>query len=220
MEMSDAARILDVLEANYRDALYRARWDEAAAAEVVPQLVALLDSDDRSILLRTLAAIATIGPLSHDAAPRITRLLRSSSEPWVLSAAAHALGRVSLRKPDPAVKPLIEVADVPGVEKDAMFALIGLGQAAQSAAPVFVRAFQNPCARVRRLALRGLYEIGSTSAVAEAVFRRAGQDKSKAVRDYAAKLLARRGSANQRLQLTEPALRRSVARHLPRRHDK
>jgi HEAT repeat protein len=217
MQMSDAARTLDVLEADYRAALYRARWDEAAAATVTPQLVALLDSEDRSILLRTLAAFVTIGPLSHNAAPRITRLLHSSSEPLVLRSALHALACVSLKQPGPAVKPMMDAADVPGLEKDAMFALIQLGKAAQPAAPVFIRAFENRSARIRRLALRGLHEIESTGALAEDVFRRASQDKSKAVREYAVKLLARRGSANDWLQLTEPALRRSKARRLPRR---
>jgi hypothetical protein len=220
MQMSDAARTLDALEADYGAALYRARWDEASAAKVVPQLVALLDSADQGILLRTLAAVVTIGPLSHDAAPRITRLLRSSPERLVLRAAVHALASASLRKPGHAVKPMIDAADLPGLEKDAMFALIALGKAAQSAAPVFIRAFDNRSARIRRLALRGLHEIGSTSALAEDVFRRASQDKSKAVREYAVKLLARRGSANDWLQLTGPALRRSEERRLPRRPGK
>jgi hypothetical protein len=89
------------------------------------------------------------------AAPKITRLLRSS-EPWVLQAAAIALALVSLEGPGPAIQPLVDAANVPGQEKYAMFALIAFGEAAKSAAPVFLRAFDNRSAAIRRLALRGL----------------------------------------------------------------
>jgi HEAT repeat protein len=186
-----AAIFLDAVEADYRAILYKARWDEAAASDVVPQLMALLDSEDRDTLLRTLRAFVTIGPLALDAAPKITPLLRSP-DPLVFQAAAIALAVVSLRKPDAAIKPLIEAADVAGQEKYVMLALIEFGKAAKSANPVFVRAFDHRSASIRRLALRGLAAIESDEKVLSKVLRRAAEDKSKEVREYAAKLLSRR----------------------------
>src|SRR5437868_707750 len=77
MSSSEGATALDAIEADNRAVLYKARWDKVAATEIVPQLVALLDSDDRDILLRTLGAFVTIGPLACDGAPKIVRLLCS-----------------------------------------------------------------------------------------------------------------------------------------------
>lgn len=187
---SEVATFLDAVEADYRAVCYKARWDEAAAAEIVPKLTAILDSDDRDTLLRALGAFVTIGPLACDAVPKIARLLRSP-ELWVFQAAAIALARVSLKKPSPAIHPLIEAADIPGHEEYVMQALIILENAAKSAAPVFVRSFKNRSAKIRRLALRGLVAIGADDSVLSEILRQAANDKSKEVRDYASKLVAR-----------------------------
>ena len=188
---SEAVAFLNAVEADYRAACYKARWDDTAAAEIVPKLTALLDSNDRDTLLRSLGAFVTIGPLACDAAPKIAELL-PSSEPCVFQAAAIALARVSLRKPSPAIQPLVEAADVPGNEKYAMLALIEFGNAAKSAAPVFVRSFVNSSASIRRLALRGLAAVGADDAVLSEMLQQAASDKSKEVREYALKLASRR----------------------------
>jgi hypothetical protein len=190
MSLNDARTVLEAVEADNRDVLYTARRDKVAASNVVPKLVALLDSEDRDTLLRALRAFVTIGPLACDGAPKIARLLRSS-EIWVFQAAAIALAYVSLKKPGPAVQPLVEVANMPGREKYAMLALIQLGEAARSAAPVFARSFEDRSARIRRLALRGLVEIGADDEMLSTILRQAARDKSKEVREYASKLSRR-----------------------------
>jgi hypothetical protein len=193
MLSSDAAVVLDSVEADNRAVLYKARWDETTAADIVPKLSAILDSDDRDLLLRALRAFVTIGPAACDAAPRITRHLHSQ-EPWVFQAAAIALALVSLNKPDAAIQALAEAAVVPGQEKYAVLALIQFGKAAKCVAPIFVRAFENRSARIRCLALRGLAAIGSDGDLLSTVLRQATNDKSKQVREYAFRLTSQRES--------------------------
>lgn len=190
MSVSDFVAVMNDLEADNCAALYDARWNEAAAADVIPKLSSVLDSDDRDILLRALRALVIVGPKASDVAPKIIRLLHSS-ELWVFQAAAIALARVSLNKPESAVSPLIDAATVPGGEKHVMFALIDLGHAAKAASPVFVRALASRSASVRRLALRGLVSIGADEELLTKALEKAASDKSKEVREYAAKVTGR-----------------------------
>lgn len=194
MSSATANAALDTIEADNCAVLYKARWDAATAIEVVPKLAALLDSDDRDTLLRALRALVIIGPPACDAAPKIARLLHSS-DIWVFQAAAIALARASLKNPQYAIKPLVDVANVSGGEKHVMHALIDLGEAAKSASAVFVRAFESRAASMRRLALRGLVAIGADEVTLAAALGRAANDKSKEVREYARKVA---GSAARR----------------------
>jgi HEAT repeat protein len=185
---------LDAIEADNCAILYKARWDPATAIEVVPKLVAIIDSDDRDTLLRGLRALVIVGPPASEAAPNIARLLHSS-EIWVVQAAAIALARVSLKNPQNAIKPLVDAANIPGGEKHVMHALIDLGEAAKSASAVFVRAVESRSASIRRLALRGLVATGANEEMLAAALERAAADKSKEVREYAKKVA---GSAARR----------------------
>lgn len=191
MSPSQSSTALDAVEADNRAALYKARWDESAASGIMPQLIPLLDSEDRDTLLRTMGAFVTIGPLASGAAVKIAGHLRSSDES-VFRAAAIALACVSLKEPQLAIAPLVDAAKTPGREKYVMMALIEFGEAAKAAAPVFLSACANRSASIRRLALRGLAAIGADDEVLSEVFRKATADRSKEVRAYASKVIARR----------------------------
>jgi len=191
MSPVEVTTFLNSVEAENRAALYKSRWDEAAASQIVPKLVALLDSDDRDILSRALRAFVTIGPLACEGAPKLAQLLQSS-ENWVFEAAAVALACVSLREPRPAVHALVEAANTPGREKYAMLALIQLGEAAKPATPAFARCSEDRSAGIRRLALRGLLVIGADDDILSRILCQAASDKSKEVRECALQLSRRR----------------------------
>lgn len=188
--MSDDERFLARCEANTRAILYKARWDELVAAEIVPPLIKALHNDDHEIQRRALAAFVTIGPLAWKAAPHIIPLLRAADS-MIYETAALALQCVSYRKPEPAIQPLIAMAAMSGREKFAMHALIGLGSGAKAAVPVFIRAFDDSTVYMRRLALRGLKELGAQGKAVDELLDRASRDRSKEIREYAKKVAAK-----------------------------
>jgi hypothetical protein len=198
--MGEPDETLDALEANHRARLYKARWNDAAAAEIVPQIVGLLGSPSRDIVLRALRALVTIGPAARGALEAVRPHLEST-DPAVAETAVWAFGRVALWDPVAAVGPLV-AAFRPGLEKPVMHSLLGLGPAAGSAATVFAQAFEHKLAGVRRLALRGLKEIQASPQIVEAVLAQARADRSSAVREYARKLFPPQGTPNQALHLT------------------
>jgi hypothetical protein len=195
VSLSRLDEILNALEANYRARLYQARWDEAAAAEIVPQLVGLLGSPSPDIVLRSLRALVTIGPAARGALDAALPYL-GSSDLAVAEVAAHAIGCISLRDPGAAVGALV-AAFRPGLEKPVMHALLGLGSAAGAAAPVFAQAFRHKRAGVRRLALRGLKEIQAPASIVDAILAQARVDRSREVREYARKLFPLQGNVEQ-----------------------
>jgi hypothetical protein len=153
----------------------------------------LLGSPNRDVVLRALRALVPIGPAARGALDTAIPHL-GSSDPDVAEMAAYAVGFVALQDPEAAVGPLV-AAFRPGLEKPVMHALLGLGPAAQAAAPVFARAFGHKLAGFRRLALRGLREIQAPAPIIEAVLAQARTDRSGAVREYARKLFPHQGSA-------------------------
>jgi hypothetical protein len=186
MRRSDAELILNEAESDNRAVLYHARHNDETASQVVPKLIALLDSEDRDILFRTLKAFVTIASAAHAAAERIRPHLQSD-DPAVAQVAIWALARVSLHDPDLAIDPLVCAAASPDLRKAAMQALLGFGGAARRAAPLFVAAFEDSSADMRCLALRGLSEIDADPHTVSPVLTRAATDKSKRVREYAAR---------------------------------
>ncbi|SRR5260370_10485693 len=195
-QLEVANAILDACEAGNRALLYKARWDEFAAGEIVPKLVSLLAYNNRNVLLRTFQSLVTIGPLAKDAANGLLPHIHSNDQS-VFVGAVIALGCVALREPFLAVKPLA-AAFGPGKEKPVLTALLGFGPAAKSTADLFVRAFENRSATIRRLALRGLHAIQADPTVLREVLERAKSDRSSQVRVYAAKLMRQRGPASSR----------------------
>lgn len=189
MKRKTAAELLNKVEARDRELLFKARWDRPVAAKIVPPLVELLHSPDPLIVLRTLSALITIGPEAHSAAASIVPLLRSDDR-RIYETAAIALACVALRKPSRAVRPLLDMAKDSGRLKYAMFALVSLEHGAKSAAPFFAAAYDSKDSRIRRLALRGLKEIGAEARFAVPVLKRALSDRTLGIRTYAKKILA------------------------------
>lgn len=189
MKSLPSADHLKRVERNQRALLYKARWDKQTAMEIVPPLIQLLKSDDPHIVLRTLAAFICIGPEAHAAATELSPLLDSSDE-RICNDAAVALALVSLRKPQLAVRPLMELSKKDGRLKHALIGLVALGPGAKRAGPVYAQAYQDDDARIRRLALRGLKESDVDAKTAVPVLRKALSDRSKEIRTYAKKILA------------------------------
>lgn len=182
--------------------LYKARWDEVAAGEVVPQIVGLLGSPNKNIVQRALRALITIGPLARGALAAALPHL-GSDDPHVVDTAAHAIGSIAWRDSDEAIGPLV-AAFGPGHEKAVMFALLGFGPTASSAAPVFAQAFQHKSARIRRLALRGLKEIQAPALIIQEVLAQAQTDRSQEVRKYAQKLFPSQSMTEPRVAPGHP----------------
>jgi HEAT repeat protein len=184
---NDAREVLDRLEADTFAELYKSRWDAAHAETVVPALISCLKVSDTAVLHRALSALARIGPEAQQAIDAVIRLM-FHADPLIADAAIHALGRISLKCPERAVAPLVHAASKPATQKPALFALIGFGRNANSTASAFATAFASRDARIRRLALRGLKEIGADASIAEPIVALALKDTNAEVRAAAKKL--------------------------------
>jgi hypothetical protein len=186
---NDANHILNRFEAETRAELYKSRWDTAHAASVVPNIIACLHLADTAVLHRALSALICIGPEAHPAIDSVIPLM-SHSDVIIADTAMIALSCISLRCPERAIVPLVQAASKPATQKSALFALIRLGRGAISAAPCFIAAFENSDARIRRLALRGLKEVGAEASIIAQLASRALKDSNAQVRNVAERLLA------------------------------
>lgn len=190
MTKNEADHVLAKLEADKFSELYRSRWDRTHAATVVPLLLSCLEVEDVSVLRRSLSALHRIGPEAQDAIDVVIRLM-SHQDRLISENAILTLSTISLRCPERAIGPLTQMASRAGFQKPALFSLIGLGTGAVSATEVFISAFESSDARIRRLALRGLTEIGADATSVQAILSRALIDHNGQVR-AAAERLARR----------------------------
>ena len=86
------------------------------------------------------------------------------------------------------IRPLVE-AYRPACGKEILHSLLGFGARAREAGPVFLHAFEDRSAPMRRLALRGLKAIGAPKETLGPVLERAATDRSREVREYARKLV-------------------------------
>lgn len=197
MTPNEANVVLMRYEADLYADLYKSRWDAAYASKVVPNLIECLDTDEKSILLRTLSALDRIGPEASAAGPLVSPLLEHR-DASVRQAAVCALTGVWFREGHRAVAPLTRLANDPSMLKHAMFGLIRLGEAAKPAKNVFVAAFDHRDGRIRRLALRGLSEIGADGPDVIALLKRALNDKNSQVQSAATKFIERIGSGRTR----------------------
>jgi hypothetical protein len=191
MTTDEANQVLARLEADNFADLYRSRWDAAHAEKVVAMLLPCLKLEDNLVLHRALFALARIGPEADDAAIAAVTRLVFHTDRIVAEVAIHALGGMSLRSPHKVLKPLMLAASVPELQKAALFSLLRFGEAAGSAAAVFVTAFESRDARIRRLAIRGLSEIGADLEIVQQVLPRALKDKNGQVRLAAQRLASR-----------------------------
>ncbi len=182
------------------------RWDRGEAAKVVPTLADLLEHHDAAIRQRALDALFRIGPNAQSALPRVIPLLDSPDRRVYCNAALTVAG-LSLKKPGPAVAPLVRMAatDDPERLKYALFALTELGEHARvklgrDAAPAiaaFIATLAHRDARLRRLALRGLWSMRPVPDVLLPLLKRFQRDSNKEVREYATKLVGRLGDVEK-----------------------
>jgi HEAT repeat protein len=187
----EANQVLARLESDNFAELYRGRWDAAHAAKVVAMLLPCLELDDNLVLHRALFALARFGPKADETAIAAVTRLVFHTDRIVAEVAIHALGGMSLHSPNKVLKPLMQAASVPELQKTALFSLLCFGQAASSAAAVFVTAFESRDARIRRLAIRGLSEIGAGLEIVQQVLPRALKDQNGQVRLAAQRLASR-----------------------------
>jgi hypothetical protein len=184
--MSKASELLQYVNADNFEVLYRCRWSADDAESVVPQLVALLDEASEDVVCEALRAIFRIGPAAFAAMPKVAALI-ASSDSMVAELAVGTLGRVCLDQPGVAIDHLSAAAERPELQKTALYALINFGPHARTATAAFVSAYQSSDAVVRRFAVRGLIACGADDAAAVAVLERAKTDRSKDVRKAAGK---------------------------------
>lgn len=187
MTPEEAERVLVRYESNLNADLYKSRWDAEYASKVVPNLIKCLKVDDKLVLLRALIALDLIGPEAREAGMHVLPLLRHN-DAHVQINAIYALTAVFYREGQRALDALVEAAKDPALLKDAMYGLIRLGEAAKPTKEVFITASGHKDGRIRRLALRGLREIGAEGPDVNDTALRAAHDKSLQVRTAAAKL--------------------------------
>lgn len=188
--MTRASDILEEVNANNREVLYRCRWSESDAKAVVPQLEQLLTHDDTTIVAASLRALSCVATGAFTSSATVARLL-VHPDLVVRELAVHTLGRVCLDQPESAVALLAQAAAKSGVhqhigvQKAALTALINFGSAAADATDVLCDSYESSDAVVRRLAVRGLIAVDAVSPRSEEVLRRAASDTNGRVRKAA-----------------------------------
>lgn len=187
MTTSEAQEVLGRLEADKSAELYKSRWDAARAAIVVPPLINCLEVPDTAVLYRTMSALVRIGPESQQAIDAVIKLL-PHPDPVINDRAIYTLGRIGLRSPERVIPALVRASSAVATQKQALFALLGFGHNASSTSPTFIEAFQSRDSRIRRLALRGLNEIGAGAEIMKPVLSIALKDKNKEIRTAAQKI--------------------------------
>lgn len=188
MTTENAKDVLNQFEADMFADLYKSRWDAGYAASVVPPLIECLEVSDVTVLHRSLSALFRIGPEAQTAIDAVITFV-FHADPIIADLAIHTLGRISLKCPERAVPTLMHVATGPVTQKSALFSLIGFGHGALSAVSTFVEASKSHDSRIRRLALRGLKEIGADAGIAKAVASEALKDRNSEVRAAAQQIL-------------------------------
>ncbi len=191
-----ASKILDELEADDFALLYECRWSKKRRDEVLPVLTRLARHRDREIRHRAMWAIHRIGHCFRKGAmkatvPEVTRNM-IDEDPLTRKIATSTLIAVGHDNPSVAVPALIEASKEPELLVPALQALMGIGVRRRKAAPVFREATNHNQAKIRCLAIRGLREV-TTVAEATPILESALNDRSRQVRETAAKMLRRKG---------------------------
>lgn len=191
-----ATATLDHYEADDFAILYECRWSKKRRNEVLPTLTRFVRHRNRDVRHRAMWAIHRIGHCSRKGAMKATvpEIIKNMHDEDLLTQkiATSTLIAVGADNPPVAVPALIEASHEPELLVPAMHALIGIGVRAPKAMSVFLDAANHRQAKIRRLALRGMAEI-ATADEAVPVLKRALKDRSRPVRQMAAKILQRHG---------------------------
>jgi HEAT repeat protein len=179
--------ILNRVNADNWAALYRCRWSQPDAQELVPQLRELLESEDPLTTDEALRALFRIGPQAVSAAPEVAILTRSEN-PITKQLAVLTLGQIAHNVPSLCVEPLALALADPLCCRDAMRSLAFIGSKAIGALDRVLQKFSDPDAKIRKAALVTATAIDTTNPAVAELIDNAFSDRSKNVRDAAAKL--------------------------------
>ena len=178
--------ILDRLNADNSAVLYRCRWSKPEAEQVVPQLEELLDSENHQIANEALRGLFRIGTPAASAAARVVSLIQSR-EPITRRLAVQTLGSIAHKVPDICVEPLASVLSDPLCCQDAMRSLAFIGRNALAAIQRVHQQFDDRDAKIRKAALLTATAIDPTHPGTIELLDKATTDRSKVIRDAAAK---------------------------------
>jgi HEAT repeat protein len=178
--------ILDRLNADNWAILYRCRWSMPEAEQVVPQLIELLGSEDHRIIDEALRGLFRIGTPAISAALRVTSLIRSE-RPITRQLAVMTLGHIAHTVPSLCVEPLASVLTDPLCCRDAMRSLAFIGRNAEAAIDRVQQRFSDRDAKIRKAALLTAVTIDSKYPGTIELVGKASLDRSKEVRDAAAR---------------------------------
>lgn len=192
---ADEQAILDRVNANQRHELYRCRWSAPDAERLVPQLAQLLESSDVQIVDQTLHAIFLIGTPAIATAERVAKLTQSLS-PTTQRLAILTLGQIAHPVPALCVEPLASVINNPLWCRDVLRVLAFIGPQAETALDRVFLLFKDANAKVRKAALETAASIKPDHPDVMNMLQIAFNDRSKIVRDAAAKCLKNRNALN------------------------
>ena len=190
----NADDLLAYVSADNRAALYRCRWSQPDAEDIVPALAQLLHASDRTIVVQALNALHCIGPAARASIPNAIPLL-DHPDTVVREAAITTLAQVGLDTPAGVLPHLLAASARPEHLVTLLFAFINLATPSPEALPFVCQAFEHPKGHVRRLALRALAAINAPNSVLAPILQRATSDPNADVRSAAAKLSQRSPTA-------------------------
>ncbi len=155
---------------------------------VLPQVEALLDSEDRDVVLTAIVALRRIGPEAVSTLPRLESIL---GDPELRDAVFEALTFMG----EPALPTLLRAleCDDPETRATAAYTLASLGSKAARAVNPLIQAIQDEDQSVRWSAVRALGEIGSAARGAVPALIAALEDEDLMVPGSAADALGKIG---------------------------
>ena len=185
---ADEQAILDHVNADNWAILYRCRWSKPDAEREVPQLAHLLESDDLQITNEALRALFRIGTPAELAAPSVVKLIRSQDR-ITKQLAVLTLGQIAHKVPAVCVEPLATALTDTLCCRDAMRALAFMGPEATGALDRVLQLFSSRDAKVRKDVVVTAAALDATHPEVIELLRKASADRSKIVREAAARCL-------------------------------
>jgi len=187
---------LDELEADNRASLYRCRHEPEHRRVVLNALIDLLSNPDPAILHRAMNAAGRIGGAfdQPDALAELVPLVAkhlSSDDDLIRRVAVGSLHCIGAHDSRCAVPALIAACDDELLLDAALLALVDVSNGSHDAVKCFHRFSSHSQGKVRRITLRGLGACNANDSESIRILNSASNDKSKSVREMAAKTLAK-----------------------------
>jgi len=188
--------ILDALEADDWDALYRCRHDPVHREATLETLSVLLQNPRPAIRHRAMNALGRIRG-AFDTPNALASLVPTvcnyaSSDDLLTRQIAvgvlHCIGKHNLSA---SVPTLIAATSDASLLDSALLALVDIADATSDVIRCFHTFVANPKAKIRRIAIRGLAAVNANDPHSLSLIRDALADRSKVVRDVAEKTLVK-----------------------------